>query len=80
MEKNINIGMLTMNDKIVTINNSGVKRHIGNIKSVKLNMKIFFFQAIKDIKTLKIETLDIMLEDIEKYIGNVTGFRVENIL
>jgi hypothetical protein len=43
MEKNKNIGMLTRNDKITTINNRGVKRYIGNIKGVKLNMKIFFF-------------------------------------
>jgi hypothetical protein len=32
-----------------------LKRHVGNSKGVKLNMKIFFFQAIEDIKTLKIE-------------------------
>jgi hypothetical protein len=34
-----------------------LKRHIGNTKGVKLNMKIFFFQAIEDIKTLKVEDI-----------------------
>jgi len=34
-----------------------LKRHIGNTKGVKLNMKNFFFQAIKDIQTLKIENI-----------------------
>jgi hypothetical protein len=34
-----------------------VRRHVGNTKGVKLNMKIFFFQAIEDIKTLKIECI-----------------------
>jgi hypothetical protein len=43
MERNTNIGMLTMNDKITTINNRGVKSSIGNITGVKLNVKIFFF-------------------------------------
>ncbi len=55
-----------------------MKRHVGNTKGVKLNMKNFFFQAIEGIKTLK--ALDIILEDIEKYIGDVVGFKVENIL
>jgi len=31
------------------------KRHVGNAKGVKLNMKIFFYQTIESIKTLKIE-------------------------
>ncbi len=38
------------------------------------------FQAIEGIKTLKIECIEHMLEDIEKYIWDVVGFRVENIL
>jgi len=46
-----------MNDKITTINNRGVKMHIGNTMGVKLNMKIFFFQVVEDIKTLKIESI-----------------------
>ncbi len=58
MEKNKNIGMLTRNDKITTINNKGVRRHIENIKGVKLNMKNFFFQAIEDIKSFKIESIE----------------------
>jgi hypothetical protein len=33
------------------------KRHVGDAKSVKLNMKIFFYQAIESIKTLKIESI-----------------------
>ncbi len=32
-----------------------LNKHIGNIKDVKLNMKIFFSQTIEGIKTLKIE-------------------------
>jgi hypothetical protein len=32
-----------------------LKKHVGNIKHVKLNMKNFFSQAIESIKTLKIE-------------------------
>lgn len=32
-----------------------LKKHIGNTKSLKLNMKNFFFQTIKCIKTLKVE-------------------------
>jgi hypothetical protein len=56
-EKNKNMGLLTRNEKITIINNRGVKRHIGNIKGAKLNMKILFFQAIEGIKTLKIESI-----------------------
>jgi hypothetical protein len=33
------------------------KNHVGNAKGVKLNMKIFFYQAIESIKTLKIESI-----------------------
>jgi hypothetical protein len=33
------------------------KRHVGNAKGVKLNMKIFFYQAIESIKTLKIKSI-----------------------
>jgi hypothetical protein len=33
------------------------KRHVGNVKGVKLNMKIFFYQAMENIKTLKIESI-----------------------
>jgi hypothetical protein len=40
-----------------------LKRHIGNTKGVKLNMKIFFFQAIKGIKTLKIEGIGYNVEE-----------------
>ncbi len=32
-----------------------LRRHVGNTKGVKLNMKNFFFQVVEDIKTLKIE-------------------------
>jgi hypothetical protein len=35
-----------------------LKKLVENTKSVKLNMKIFFFQAIEDIKTLKIEGIE----------------------
>ncbi len=31
------------------------KRHVGNAKGVKLNMKIFLYQAIENIKRLKIK-------------------------
>jgi hypothetical protein len=34
-----------------------LKRHIGNTNAIKLSTKIFFFQAIEDIKTLKIENI-----------------------
>jgi hypothetical protein len=34
-----------------------LKRHIGNTNAIKLNMKNFLFQAIEDIKTLKIENI-----------------------
>ncbi len=57
-----------------------LKRHVGNTKGVKLNMIFLSFQAIEGIKTLKIECIEHMLEDIEKYIWDVVGFRVENIL
>ncbi len=33
------------------------KKHVGNAKGVKLNMKNFFYQAIESIKTLKIESI-----------------------
>jgi hypothetical protein len=33
----------------------GSKRHIGNIKCDKLNMKVFLFLTIKGIKTLRME-------------------------
>jgi hypothetical protein len=39
------------------------KRHIENTKGVKLNMKIFFFQAIESIKTLKIEGIGYNVEE-----------------
>jgi hypothetical protein len=32
-----------------------LKRHFENTKGVKLNIKVFFFQAIEGIKTLKIK-------------------------
>jgi len=35
-----------------------LKRHVGNTKGVKLNIKIFSFQAIKGIKTLKIKCIE----------------------
>jgi hypothetical protein len=58
-----------------------LKRHIGNTKGIKLNMKIFFFQTIKCIKTLKVEGIGYNVrEDIEKYIKNVVSFKVGNIL
>jgi hypothetical protein len=40
-----------------------LKRHIGNTKGVKLNMKIFFFHAIEGIKTLKIEGIGYNVEE-----------------
>jgi len=33
------------------------KKHVGIAKGVKLNMNFFFYQAIKSIKTLKIESI-----------------------
>ncbi len=45
-----------MGNNQMTKNQIGLlKRHVGNTKGVKLNMKIFFFQEIEGIKTLKIE-------------------------
>ncbi len=32
-----------------------LKKHVGKTKSVKLNMKLLFFQVIKGIKTLKVK-------------------------
>ncbi len=33
------------------------KRHVGNVKGVKLNMKKIFLSSIQSIKTLKIENI-----------------------
>jgi hypothetical protein len=56
MEKNKRIGMLMRNNQMTKKKNIGMlKRHVGNTNGVKLNMKIFFFQPIEHIKTLKIE-------------------------
>jgi hypothetical protein len=57
-----------------------LKRHVGNTKGVKLNMKFFSFQIIENIKTLKIECIEHSVRRHEKYIRDVVGFRVENIL
>jgi hypothetical protein len=47
---------MLMGNNQMTKNQIGLlKRHVGNTKGVKLNMKIFFFQEIEGIKTLKIE-------------------------
>jgi hypothetical protein len=43
---------------------SVLKKYVENTKGFKLNMKIFFFQAIEGIKTLKIEGIKKHREDI----------------
>jgi hypothetical protein len=52
-EKNVDKEQQNDNKKIIRV----LKKHVGNIKHVKLNMKIFFFQAIESIKRLKIEKI-----------------------
>jgi hypothetical protein len=55
MEKNKRIGMLMRNNQMTKKKIGMLRRHVGNTKGVKLNMKNFFFQVVEDIKTLKIE-------------------------
>jgi hypothetical protein len=45
-----------------------------------LNMKIFFFQAIEGIKTLKIEGIKYNVGGHWNIHWDVVGFKVENIL
>ncbi len=57
------------------------KRHVENAKGVKLNTKIFFYQAIENIKTLKIEGIGYIVEGHqEKYTTVIMDIKVENIL
>ncbi len=62
MEKNKKKIMLTKNNRMTTKKIGVLKKHVGNIKHVKLNMNFFFFQAIESIKRLKIESIGYNVE------------------
>ncbi len=64
-----------------TENNKRVlKRHVGNIKGIGLNMIFFFFEHKGALRHWGPKTLDTMLKDSNNYIEDIVNIKVENIL
>jgi hypothetical protein len=59
--------MTTKNDKMVTNINQGVKRHIGNTKCARLDIKILF------LTNMKVEGVGYNIGGHQKYIRDVAG-------
>jgi hypothetical protein len=57
-----------------------LKRHAKNTMCIGLDMIFFFSRQYGAPKHRGLKLLNIMLKDTKKYIGDVVGIRVENVL